>query len=164
VAFIIYIINFTSFGATLVFYMAIFPRLARCTARTLEMRDKLSTGQVSKHEYDIEESMEKNRISNISTVRKSSLLVCWPPSRTLLTMLVVQVHYTVGYGVVAGLNVALLIPLKDHPLVDNFAIVMCVLLYIVHTPTLKFGRMTVYAVVVGGWWCAFCLLLQAYLC
>jgi hypothetical protein len=75
VAFVIYIINFTSFGATLVFYMAIFPRLARCTARTLEMRDKLRTGQVSKHEYDIEESMEKNRISNISTVRKCGLPV-----------------------------------------------------------------------------------------
>jgi hypothetical protein len=68
VAFILYVVNFTSFGATLVFYMSIFPRLARYTPRTLEMQEKLVTGQVSKEKYDVEESMEKNRISNISTV------------------------------------------------------------------------------------------------
>ena len=67
-AFVLYVINFTSFGATLVFYMSIFPRLARHTPRTLEMQEKLVMGQVSKEKYDVEESMEKNRISNISTV------------------------------------------------------------------------------------------------
>ena len=72
-AFVLYIVNFTSFGAILVFYIAIFPRLARHTSRTLEMREKLIAGQVSKEEYDIEESMEKNRISNIGTVRHRQL-------------------------------------------------------------------------------------------
>jgi hypothetical protein len=52
----------------LVFYIAMFPRLARYTPTTLEMRDKLVKGQISKQEYDIEESMEKNRISDTATV------------------------------------------------------------------------------------------------
>jgi hypothetical protein len=73
VAFVLYVISFTSFGAILVFYAAIFPRLARCTPRTLEMHEKLLAGQVSKEEYDTEESMEKNRISNISTVGRRHL-------------------------------------------------------------------------------------------
>ena len=46
-----------------------FPRLARNTAHSRALREKYKSGEIEKEEYEIEESMEKNRISNISTVR-----------------------------------------------------------------------------------------------
>lgn len=75
VAMALYMIGFISYGASLVFYAAIFPRLARNTPRARVLRDKFNAGEIEQKEYEIEESMEKNRISNISTVRKISSLV-----------------------------------------------------------------------------------------
>ena len=69
VAMALYMIGFISYGATLVFYAAAFPRLARNTAHSRELRRKYEANEISHEEYEIEESMEKNRISNISTVR-----------------------------------------------------------------------------------------------
>lgn len=65
----LYMIGFISYGATLVFYAAVFPRLARNTAHARALRDKYEAGETSPEEYELEESLEKNRISNISTVR-----------------------------------------------------------------------------------------------
>lgn len=64
----LYTISFISYGATLVFYAAAFPRLARNTAHARAVEDKYEAGEISTEEYELEESMEKNRISNISTV------------------------------------------------------------------------------------------------
>lgn len=64
----LYMIGFISYGATLVFYAAIFPRLARNTPHARHLRQKYENGEIPAEEYEIEESMEKNRISNISTV------------------------------------------------------------------------------------------------
>ena len=64
----LYMIGFVSYGATLVFYAAIFPRLARNTPHARHLRQKYENGEIPVEEYEIEESMEKNRISNISTV------------------------------------------------------------------------------------------------
>lgn len=65
----LYMVGFISYGATLVFYAALFPRLARNTAHSRDLKQKYETGLISRDEYEVEESMEKNRISNISTVR-----------------------------------------------------------------------------------------------
>ena len=65
----LYMIGFVSYAATLVFYAAVFPRLARNTAHSRALRTKYESGEIEKEEYEIENSMEKNRISNISTVR-----------------------------------------------------------------------------------------------
>jgi len=64
----LYMIGFITYGATLVFYAALFPRLARNTSRSRQLRDRHEAGHISREEYEIEESLEKNRISNISTV------------------------------------------------------------------------------------------------
>lgn len=64
----LYMISFVTYGATLVFYAAAFPRLARNTQKSRTLREKLDAGDISTQEYEVEESMEKNRISNISTV------------------------------------------------------------------------------------------------
>lgn len=68
VAMALYMIGFITYGATLVFYAAVFPRLARNTPHARELREKLDNGEISAEEYEVEESLEKNRISNMSTV------------------------------------------------------------------------------------------------
>lgn len=68
VAMALYMIGFITYGATLVFYAAVFPRLARNTPYTRTLREKYESGQIKREEYEREESLEKNRISNISTV------------------------------------------------------------------------------------------------
>jgi hypothetical protein len=65
----LYMISFTTYGATLVFYAAAFPQLARNTPHARHLREKYERGEISAEEYAVEESMEKNRVSNISTVR-----------------------------------------------------------------------------------------------
>ena len=64
----LYMIGFVTYGATLVFYAAVFPRLARNTPHARKLREKYQAGEISAEEYEVEESLEKNRISNISTV------------------------------------------------------------------------------------------------
>jgi hypothetical protein len=64
----LYMIGFISYGATLVFYAALFPRLARNTQRARDLREKYENGEVAAEVFEVEESLEKNRISNISTV------------------------------------------------------------------------------------------------
>lgn len=64
----LYMVGFITYGATLVFYAAAFPRLARNTPHARKLREKYERGEIPAEEYEVEESMEKNRISNISTV------------------------------------------------------------------------------------------------
>lgn len=64
----LYMIGFITYGATLVFYAAVFPRLARNTAYARALREKSESGEIDREVYEREESLEKNRISNISTV------------------------------------------------------------------------------------------------
>jgi len=55
-------------GATLVFYAAIFPRLARNTPEARELRRKYESKEITAGELGRGEMLEKNKISNISTV------------------------------------------------------------------------------------------------
>ncbi|TDL30024.1 MFS general substrate transporter [Rickenella mellea] len=97
----LYIIGFVSYGATLVFYAAIFPRLARNTPHAKALREKYENGEIPFEVYEREESLEKNRISNISTM-----------------------HSNIGYVVTLALNLSLLIPLSGNPKVNNYVIVL----------------------------------------
>ncbi|TCD61408.1 hypothetical protein EIP91_008512 [Steccherinum ochraceum] len=96
----LYMIGFITYGATLVFYAALFPRLARNTPHARYLREKYENGEVSAEEYEIEESMEKNRISNISTM-----------------------HSNIGYIATLCLNLSLLLPLNSNPKVNNYVLV-----------------------------------------
>ena len=62
------IISSVTYGASLVFYAAAFPRLARNTPYSRKLREKYESGEISAEECEREESLEKNRITNISTV------------------------------------------------------------------------------------------------
>lgn len=79
----LYMIGFITYGATLVFYSAVFPRLARNTPHARKLRDKYEAGEISAEEYEVEESLEKNRISNISTVGPWLRLPLTPPGSFL---------------------------------------------------------------------------------
>ncbi|KAF5333244.1 hypothetical protein D9611_002776 [Ephemerocybe angulata] len=101
VAMALFMIGFISYGATLVFYAALFPRLARNTAHTRELLQRYNAGEITREEYELEESLEKNRISNISTT-----------------------HSNIGYIATLCLNLTLLLPLKDNPKVNNYVLVL----------------------------------------
>ncbi|KAG1803157.1 vacuole effluxer Atg22 like-domain-containing protein [Suillus variegatus] len=90
-AMILSIISFVSYSITLVFYAALFPRLARNTPRVRQLREKYETGEISPEVYDQEESLEKNRITDIFTV-----------------------HSNVGFVTTLLLNLALLLPMANN--------------------------------------------------
>ena len=77
----LYMVGFVTYGATLVFYAALFPRLARNTPHARQLREKFENGEIEPEIYEIEESLEKNRISNISTV--SLYFHSFPTSRLI---------------------------------------------------------------------------------
>jgi hypothetical protein len=64
----LFMVSFITYGATCVFWSAVFPRLARNTPQCRELRERRERGEISAKEYELEESLEKNRISNISAV------------------------------------------------------------------------------------------------
>ena len=117
----LYMIGFITYGATLVFYAAVFPRLARNTAHARSLKEKLDNGQISQDEYELEESLEKNRISNISTVspRESAKRECGCSDE-------LKMHSNVGYVITLCLNLSLLLPLAKDPKVNNYVLVLCV--------------------------------------
>ncbi|KAJ8584857.1 MFS general substrate transporter [Rhizopogon salebrosus TDB-379] len=100
-AMILYIIGFVSYGATLVFYAAVFPRLARNTPHARQLREKYENSEIPPDVYEQEESLEKNRISNISNV-----------------------HGNFGFVVTYALNLSLLLPMAGNSKVDNYVLVL----------------------------------------
>ncbi|KAH9921430.1 autophagy-related protein 22-like protein [Fomitopsis serialis] len=74
----LYILSYVSYGATL-----------------------LENREISREEYELEESLEKNRVSNISA---------W--------------HSNIGFIFVLCLNLSVLLPLANNALVDNYTIVL----------------------------------------
>ena len=120
----LFIAGFVSCGGTLSLVTAVFPRLARNTARTRSLRERYENGQISMEEYEREESLEMNKISNISTVGPGVSLTC-----TCMLTLLHQVHNNIGYVATYLLNLALLLAPKtaNDPKIDNYTIVLCVL-------------------------------------
>lgn len=101
-AMLLYMVSYVTYGATLVFYAAIFPRLARFMPEVRHAREKrLPAGDISQEQYDKLESMSKSHISNISTA-----------------------HSNIGYFVTLLLNLAILIPLSPWPYANNLALLL----------------------------------------
>lgn len=97
---VLYIISYISYGATLVFFAAIFPRLARYMPNVRKAREEdLKDGKIDQKEYDRIESLEKNHISNISTA-----------------------HSNIGYLMTLVLNLSVLLPLQGNAFGNNIAL------------------------------------------
>lgn len=100
IAMVLYIISYIAYGATLVFYAAVFPRLARYMPKVRKARDgDLRNGEISQEEYDHIESLEKNHISSISTA-----------------------HSNIGYLFTLAINLSVLLPLQGHSYANNWAL------------------------------------------
>ncbi|KAF9562450.1 MFS general substrate transporter [Agrocybe pediades] len=97
----LFMIGFITYGATLVFYAALFPRLARNTQHSRTLLARYDAGEITREVYEVEESLEKNRISNISTT-----------------------HSNIGYIATLLLNLTILLPLADNPKVNNYVMVL----------------------------------------
>ena len=65
----LYMISFTSRGIVITFFTALFPRLARNTPRSLELRKMLERGELSVEAYEKEKIIEKSKISSTGVVR-----------------------------------------------------------------------------------------------
>ncbi|OBT71024.1 hypothetical protein VF21_10128 [Pseudogymnoascus sp. 05NY08] len=99
-AMVIFIISYIAYGATLVFYAALFPRLARYMPKVRKARDEdLKEGKISQNEYDKIESMERNHISNVSTA-----------------------HSNIGYLLILAINLSVLLPLQGFAFSNNLAL------------------------------------------
>lgn len=64
----VFIISFISYGLTLAFYAAIFPRLARNTRYIRGLRERYKQGEITADEYEQAEALEKSKISSLSLV------------------------------------------------------------------------------------------------
>lgn len=67
----LYIIGFMTFGVSLVFLAAAFPRLAHNSSHSRKVRESYANGEISAEECEREQAMEKNRLSNISVAHNS---------------------------------------------------------------------------------------------
>ncbi|KAF4619178.1 hypothetical protein D9613_004862 [Agrocybe pediades] len=97
----LFMMGFITYGATLVFYAALFPRLARNTQHSRTLLARYNAGEITREVYEVEESLEKNRISNISTT-----------------------HSNIGYIATLLLNLTILLPLADNPKANNYVMVL----------------------------------------
>ncbi|KAJ5694825.1 hypothetical protein N7536_005237 [Penicillium majusculum] len=96
----LYVVAYIAYGATLVFYAAVFPRLARYTPHVRKAREEdLREGKIDQEEYDTIESLERNHISNISTA-----------------------HSNIGYLLTLVLNLSVLLPLQNNSFSNNLAL------------------------------------------
>ncbi|KAI8456275.1 autophagy-related protein 22-like protein [Phakopsora pachyrhizi] len=100
-AMILYMIGFVAYGSTLVFYAAQFPMVASNSKKSKRLNEKFMSGEISNEEFELKQSLQRNKISNISTM-----------------------HSNIGYLVVSVLNLSVLLPLSGHPRVDNYTIVL----------------------------------------
>ena len=95
----LYIISYIAYGATLVFYAAIFPRLARWMPKVKTGREDLKEAKISQETYDEIESLERNHLSNISTA-----------------------HSNIGYLLTLVINLSVLLPLQGNDYANNWAL------------------------------------------
>ncbi|KAN0083284.1 Autophagy-related protein 22-like protein [Elaphomyces granulatus] len=94
-----YVVTYIGYGGTLVFYAAIFPRLARFMPHVCKAREELKEGKISQEAYDAIESLERNHISNVSTG-----------------------HSNIGYVLTLLINLSVLLPLQNNSYANNLAL------------------------------------------
>ena len=96
----LFIVSYVSYGATLVFYAALFPRLARYMPHVRKAREEdLKEERMDRDEYEMLESLERNHISNVSTA-----------------------HSNIGYLLTLAINLSVLLPLQGDGYANNLAL------------------------------------------
>ncbi|KAI5782573.1 autophagy-related protein 22-like protein [Geopyxis carbonaria] len=102
--------SFVSYGATLVFYAAVFPRLARYMPEVRKVRGEFEEGVegVTRERCEEVESLERSHISSVSTA-----------------------HSNVGYLCTLALNLSVLLPLEGHEYANNLALLLTTVYWVV---------------------------------
>lgn len=120
-----YIVTYVAYGATLVFYAAVFPKLARYMPHVRKAREEdLREGRMDQKEYDAVESLERNHISYAYLAVEGALLIYY---RNISTA-----HSNIGYLAVLLINLSVLLPMQGNNYANNLAICLtnsCELIY-----------------------------------
>ena len=117
----IYVVAYICYGSTLVFYAAVFPRLAKYMPNVREAREEdLREGKIDQKEYDVIESLERNHIRYFSIVggrlyRKTT--ADWSNDSNISTA-----HSNIGYLLTLVLNLSVLLPMQHNPFSNNLAL------------------------------------------
>lgn len=115
-----YVVAYVAYGATLVFYAAVFPRLARYMPHVRKAREEdLREGKITQQEYDIIESMERNHIRSVlhaSSINRT-IANCLPIISNVSTA-----HSNIGYLLTLVLNLSVLLPLQGNNYANNIAL------------------------------------------
>ncbi|RMJ27772.1 autophagy protein Atg22 [Aspergillus sp. HF37] len=129
----LYIAAYVAYGATLVFYAAIFPRLARYMPHVRKAREHLRENKINQSRYDAIESLERNHIRYLGP----SAHCLEADSHVDSNMS--TAHSNVGYLLTLGLNLSVLIPLDGNPYSKNLALCLT----------------NSYWIILGVWWFIF---------
>ena len=113
----IFIIGFISYGLTLAFYAALFPRLVRNTRCICELRERYEQGEIAADEYEQAEALEKSKVSSLSIVGALFSSSRPPPVMTCRSS-----FRTAGFIAISSLDLALVIPLRVNTKVDNYVL------------------------------------------
>ncbi|EAL92406.1 conserved hypothetical protein [Aspergillus fumigatus A1163] len=128
-----YVVAYIAYGATLVFYAAVFPRLARYMPHVRKAREEdLKEGKITRQEYDAIESLERNHIRYGSIADSES--DAYERNSNISTA-----HSNIGYLFTLALNLSVLLPLQNNTYSNNLALCLT----------------NSYWVVLGVWWFIF---------
>lgn len=111
-----YVVAYIAYGATLVFYAAVFPRLARYMPHVRKAREEdLKEGKITRQEYDAIESLERNHIRYGSIADSES--DAYERNSNISTA-----HSNIGYLFTLALNLSVLLPLQNNTYSNNLAL------------------------------------------
>lgn len=113
-----YVAAYIAYGATLVFYAALFPRLARYTPHVRKAREEdLREGKIDQDEYDAIESLERNHIRSVTPYISLCLLDLLNKCSNISTA-----HSNIGYLFTLLLNLSVLLPMQGNSFANNLAL------------------------------------------
>lgn len=112
-----YVVSYIAYGATLVFYAAVFPRLARYMLHVRRARVDLREGRINQGEYDAIESLERNHIRYVGVAKLNKLQILTVFSNCSIA------YSNIGYFCTLVLNLSVLLPLRNRSYSSN--LVLC---------------------------------------
>lgn len=114
-----YVVAYIAYGATLVFYAAVFPRLARYMPHVRKAREEdLREGKIDQKEYDAIESLERNHIRYSWKYPKNQEQLILTDSLSNVS----TAHSNIGYLLTLVLNLSVLLPMQNNQFANNLAL------------------------------------------
>lgn len=113
----LYVVSYISYGASLVFFAAIFPAISRYMPHVRKAREEdLREGKITQEEYDEIESLERNHIRYTPASERYMLSINDDCSN------VSTAHSNIGYLFTLALNLSVLLPMQGNIYSNNLAL------------------------------------------